>query len=545
MNAASEASREEISLRYIIANILGSVLILGLGVSGLLYFGAKPEVPQDEGRGDSGGPPLVETAEVVEWNAQFFLDVSGEATSHRVITVGAEVSGLILTKSESTRTGLFVRQGEVLYTIDPVNYQLEEEKLLARVHQAEEDLRAVDVDTENAAALLKLAEEDRELQRLHLQRVQNAYSRKAASETELDTALRAELTARNTIQSLSNQISALQQAKKLREAGLRLAASELERTRVDLLRCTVRSPITGSVVEDLREIGDYIRPGDTLLRINDTSRMEVRCSLRGSELSWIWQYAQSLQSSPVQTSQSLEMTRLSNAEAAKSNTQTSDSDPRATASAASPGTSPAALSIRTGDIEDASHIAAMTDAAPAQFQLPEIPCEVVFEFDGVQTVWAGRLSRFEGTGLDRATRMLPCRVIVDEPETSEIRSSRGVVAVSPPALINGMYVTVRIPVESPVPLIRVPVEAIRPGAQIWCVRNEKLYVIPVQIVRAEQQFVLVRQQSPSLLPGDQVIISPLASITEGMPVVTGSGRNRKPAEPDVPDNISDDAEQLR
>jgi len=457
---------------HVVANVVGAILILGLGVFGLLFFGRSPEVPTDTSRQDAASvAPLVETAEVKSWNQPFHLDIDGEASTYRILTVGAEVTGRVRKKSELSRSGTFIQKGDVLFEIDPVNYQLDEQRLMARVAQAEEELRAIEVDMENTAALLKLVQEDNELQKDHLARVQSLFTRKATSETEMDNAARAELTARNAVQMQQNQLNTLTQTKKTRQASLRLAQAELERTRVDLQRCTVVSPITGRVVDDMKEEGDYVKPGDELVHVSDSSRMEIKCSLKAQELAWIWQHGQKLDSQPIATS------------------------------------------------ESASAAAASDDSKTADpFKMPKVPCEIAFEFEGVETIWDGYLSRYEGTGMDRATRMFPSRVIVDEPEKTRVNSSNGQTGISPPTLLSGMYVTVRIPIDSPVPLLQVPAESIRPGGQLWIVRDDKLKVIAVTLVRVDGDSALVRQEGASLQAGDRVITSPLASISEGMAV---------------------------
>ena len=124
--------------------------------------------------------------------------------------------------------------------------------------------------------------------------------------------------------------------------------------------------------------------------------------------------------------------------------------------------------------------------------------------------------------MDRATRMFPCRVIVDAPEKTRVNSPDGLNQVSPPTLLSGMYVTVRIPIDSPVQLLQVPAESIRPGGQLWVVRDGKLKVVSVSLVRVDGDMALVRQEQPTLKAQDVVIISPLASVTDGMPVTVAS-----------------------
>ena len=475
---------------HILGNVVGSVFILGLGVFGLLFFGRSPEVPTDTSRLKSASEaPLVETAEVTPWDKPFHLDIDGEATSYRVLTVGAEVTGRILKKSDETRSGTFVNQGDVLFEVDPVNYQLDQQRLQARVDQATQELKAIEVDLQNGAALLKLAQEDNELQKEHLERVKTAAVRKAASEAELDNAARQELTSRNAVQMQQNQLNTLAQTKKTKEAALKLAEAELQRTRVDLERCRIVAPITGRVVDDMKEEGDYVKPGDTLVHISDSSRMEVKCSLKGQELAWIWQHGQQSDEPPIATSETSAKTEATPTESAASSV-------------------------------DATSAAAPRKADP--FQMPNVPCEIAFEFEGVETVWDGYLSRYEGTGMDRATRMFPCRVIVDAPEKTRVNSPDGMTPVSPPTLLSGMYVTVRIPIDSPVQLLQVPAESIRPGGQIWVVRDSKLKVVSISLVRVDGDLALVRQEEETLKAQDVVIVSPLASVTDGMPVTVAA-----------------------
>ncbi len=486
---------------HVLGNVVGSIFILGLGVFGLLFFGRSPEVPTDTSRLKSASEaPLVETAEVTPWDKPFHLDIDGEAISYRVLTVGAEVTGRILKKSEETRSGTFVNQGDVLFEVDSVNYQLDEQRLQARVEQASEELKAIEVDLQNGSALLKLAQEDNELQKEHLERVKSAAARKAASEAELDNAARQELTSRNAVQMQQNQLNTLAQTKKTKEAALKLAQAELQRTRVDLERCRVVSPITGRIVDDMKEEGDYVKPGDTLVHISDSSRMEVKCSLKGQELAWIWQHGQQSDELPIATSETSEKAEATPSENALPSA--------AAASAAEP---------RKAD----------------PFQMPNVPCEIAFEFEGVETVWDGYLSRYEGSGMDRATRMFPCRVIVEAPEKTRVKSPDGSPQVSPPTLLSGMYVTVRIPIDSPVPLLQVPAESIRPGGQLWVVREGKLKVISISLVRVDGDLALVRQDEQTLKAQDVVIVSPLASVTDGMPVSVAS---------DVPETASVSAE---
>jgi multidrug efflux pump subunit AcrA (membrane-fusion protein) len=81
-----------------------------------------------------------------------------------------------------------------------------------------------------------------------------------------------------------------------------------------------------------------------------------------------------------------------------------------------------------------------------------------------------------------------------------------------------MFVTVRIPIEAPVPLFRVPPEALRPGGTIWLVRGGRLLVVNVSLLQMLQNDAIVHQLDQPLVDGDRVIVSPLAAIQDGMAV---------------------------
>jgi len=55
---------------------------------------------------------------------------------------------------------------------------------------------------------------------------------------------------------------------------------------------------------------------------------------------------------------------------------------------------------------------------------------------------------------------------------------------------------------------------------LWIVRDGTLKVVTITLVQVDGDSALVRQEGSALTAGDHVIISPLASISDGMPVTT-------------------------
>ena len=187
----------------------------------------------------------VTTAEVRAYHQPFPIEIDGEAATYRVVTIGAEVEGRVVRKAAIARGGTYVRKGDELFEIDPTVYQLEVDRLQAQLRQAEEELAAVAVDMQNTAELIVLAEEDWQLQKKHLTRMKELLARKTANDTEVETAMKQELTARSALQTHRNQRNRLHQDQKTKQASKELVETQLKRARVDLERCLVKSPPGG------------------------------------------------------------------------------------------------------------------------------------------------------------------------------------------------------------------------------------------------------------------------------------------------------------
>ncbi len=441
-------------------HVLAPVAMVALGIGGFMVFGQRPETSPREIKHDTVA--AVETTQIQAADGRFNIEVDGVALPYRQVTHAAQVAGEVTEKIEDCRPGYYVSDGQYLLQIDPTNYQLEVERLQVQIEQAEANLSEVDVEMENTQSLIDLAKEDVTLQKDNLGRVERLMDRGASTDTQFDVARKQELTARNALRTMENQLTGLKQRKVTLQAARRLSETLLKRAEVDLARTKVTAPIAGTLVTVPVEVGDYVKAGDPLFRTNDSTTMEVSCQFRIEELYWIWLQAGS-------------------------------------------------MSLLQGGPKEADLIA-------SQMELPNVPVEIVFEFRGVEYLWEGMLSRYDGTGLDAATRTIPCRVQIDEPTNVRVGGDGVAGAVAPPSLISGMYVKVRIPIDSPLPLMKVPLPAIRPGGEVWVVRDSQLAILPAEVARMDRETALLRTKPDGPQIGERVITSPLAAVENGMAI---------------------------
>lgn len=455
------------------------VIILAAGGGSLVVLMAMKKEPEQNEKLLARSAPLVLTQPVTQTDSGFSVTVDGSVVPSREVKLAAEVAGRVILTRDGCKVGNLVRKAteqeraaegteNLLIQIDPENYELEVKRLIQEEAQAQDVIDELEVEIDNSKAMIDLAHEEVRLQQSHLNRVEKLRARNVVSDTELEEAKRSELAARNALQKLTNEADLLRSKRQRMMHARQLVGVQLSRARLDLSRTRIYSPINGVIVEDSVEQDGYVKVGDPLVTIEDTSAVEVSTDLRMEELSLLWQHAaRSAQGSLDKDSQS-----------------------------------------HRHDLG---------------YQLPQLPVKVSYEMGGRKFVWDGELSRFDGIGLAEKTRTVPCRIIVSDPRPSAIlvNGQPAQKIVGAPPLTRGMFVVVDIQLKGHVPLLEIPEMAIRPGNLVWVVRDGKLHSEKVRVVDMSGEQLLVEQGASGLKPGDRVVISPLSTADEGMVVSEG------------------------
>ncbi len=435
-----------------VALIAGSVLVFVKVGSGLVPPRAKQ---------DSGSTTAVEVLPIQEHTGGIDFDVDGVVIPFRQIEIPAEVGGRIAYKSDNCRIGHTVAKGEPLLRIDGEEYQLEVRQLEENVKQARANLGELDVEVAASKRQIELAEEDRSIKRREVDRYEKIDDPGVYSKSELDTARLKELQARDALQTEKDQLALLQARRSRLEAAADLGLAQLERAKLDLKRTEITSPINGVITREGPEQGGYIQKGGTITVVQDTSRMEIRCSIPMQQMNWLWQ-------SKTGTSQPVAQQNV--------------------------------------------------------YQLPETPATVEFDLGNGRCLWQGTVAYLDGAQVDQQTRMVPCRVVVEDPRQVKFDGEAAETIKSAPlTLMTGMFVNVQIHARPDVALLRLPEIAVQPGGRVWTVRQAsqsdaavwQLHEESINVAHASDETVLFYAYGSRLKPGDQVVTSPLAAPTEG------------------------------
>ena len=478
--------------------MVAPLVVLALGIGGYVLLASQRHVPV---RADDDTPlPLVETIVVEPHDASMDIEVDGVVVPYRDVTVASEVAGRIAKKTDAARAGRYVRRGTLLFEIDPRDYTLEVQRLAEQVKQAADQIEELDVETANAETLVALAEEDLALQQRDLERTEELASRDVLTDSNLDEAKRKELAARNTLQSLRNQLALLRARRARLEHAKALAHIQLEKAQLDLQRTRIVAPLDGIVVEDMAERDSFVQPGTPLVKIEDTSAVEVLCHLQMQQLYWLWYSDRALPD---------RATNPTPPAPHDGDHRTEDADQGA---------------ADTPHSNKPSHNAAGTDESPLHvslpntYRLPPTPATVFYRIGGQTFAWDGVLSRYEGKGINEKTRTVPCRILVENPQQARVLDRSLPEAVGPGALRRGMYVTVVVHARPATTILQLPEHAIRPGNVVWCVDNGCLCLRRVRLASIDDGKALIHAAASEVKAGDHIVVSPLAFAHEGMPV---------------------------
>ncbi len=153
--------------------------------------------------------------------------------------------------------------------------------------------------------------------------------------------------------------------------------------------------------------------------------------------------------------------------------------------------------------------------AKSSYEIPETDAIVSWTVEGRTWSWQGKLSRYDGHGINAATRTATVRIEISNPQS--VLDSGSEYEMRPPVLARGVYVTSSIHVDSGVSLWQIPTAAMRSGNKIYTVGGERLEIRDVQVVQRNKDFSIIRlpsdDDSPSLC-----VVSPLVHPQQGMAV---------------------------
>jgi len=393
-----------------------------VGSAGLAVFMVSQR-PEPERVAPPSQVPFATTAPAQAGEGAIPVFGAGTVRPRAEIDISAEVSGKVVWVEPAFQSGGRVRQGQVLFRIDDVDYRRQVEKARANVAlQRVEVLRA----KEEAQVARKQYEQFKERQA----------ERGAASE--------------------ASPLALWQPQLEAAEAALARDGATLAETALNLARTEVKAPFSGVVRTESVDVGQFVAAGRGVARLYASDAVEVVVPLSDREAALI----------------------------------------------------PGLWDLRAGDGNR------------------EVVAQVVADYGGRRYGWDGYVDRVEGA-LDEQTRTLDVIVRVPEPYGSDAPEAGGsedgdaAPGTGGPPLLVGKFVEVELEGIVPDAWFRIRRPALRPGNEVWVVRNDRLRIVPVEVLQRLDDNAYV---TGDLEAGDQVVVGGIQVGTDGMEVRTASAQ---------------------
>jgi multidrug efflux pump subunit AcrA (membrane-fusion protein) len=418
-------------MKRVMFGIVLPVVLLTTGVGAFIALGkAEPKKLPPPGTDVASRLALLPAAEAArvallsDHADTLDIRVSGTVVPFRQINIAAEVDGRVVYKAAEARAGNLVQKGQLLYRIDPRDYQLAADRLERMLEQEQVAIKELEQEVENTQRMVDITSQELALHDADMRRLQ-ALREGVASQAELDQLRRQRLVAVNQATNLQNQMHTLNTRRLRLELAERLARNQLEQARLNLERCEIVAPVDGMVAADMAEADSYMRKGETLATLEDLESVEVQCNLRVDQLMWVL------------------------------------------------------------DQQEARSAGELPPATPANaYALPRTPVTIEFKVSGREDLlyrWQGHLDRYDGSGLDPQSRTVPCRVVVDAPTSFTVNGQppNALRGSGLTALVRGMFVDVIIAAKPQSELLLVPRLAVKPGNIIWKFEPDPAALPPV------------------------------------------------------------------
>ncbi|MEZ6058205.1 MAG: HlyD family efflux transporter periplasmic adaptor subunit [Planctomycetaceae bacterium] len=217
-----------------------------------------------------------------------FLSAFGSAQAEQEVMISSEVSGRVVEvpnikvgsrvrgpATVESAAGTQIQPGDTLVRIDPETYNeriLQAESLIA---QAAVELERVELQERNNRRLLLQKQQSLDSVKTQLDTARKLFEQGAGRESDLRRAELEYQQVEAAVLQLTIDIGGADIARKTVIARRETQERELALVQLDMKRTLISAPFSGRVSELMVEQGQYVRPGESLVRLTNLKRVEV------------------------------------------------------------------------------------------------------------------------------------------------------------------------------------------------------------------------------------------------------------------------------
>ncbi|MEO1590878.1 MAG: HlyD family efflux transporter periplasmic adaptor subunit [Cyanobacteria bacterium J06632_22] len=268
------------------------LLLAGLGLAGLLTVAvptlSSPSSTAQEAQDNSTRVLPVETVAVSIVNSyEVSRTYTGEIAALQASELGFERSGKLVTVV--VEEGSTVQAGAPLARLDTRNLEVQRQQLVAERARANAQLQELQVgarseDVAAAAAAVKDAEQQLNLQVVQRTRRESLYAQGAISREELDEVSFTEGALQARLEQAQSRLAELQNGTRPEQIAAQIALvqqldARIAEVDINISKSTLRAPFAGVVASQQADDGMVVGAGQSVLRLLESATPEVRVGM--------------------------------------------------------------------------------------------------------------------------------------------------------------------------------------------------------------------------------------------------------------------------
>lgn len=297
------ATTRRLSRRLLSVVLVVAVLAVGVTIFGMLAALAPPPVVSP--------PPVrrynVEVFDIAPAKLQELIPSFGTARADREVVVSAQVAGTVTEMLEDLRVGRTVAppqpqaspatadkaDGDLLVEIDRQVFEQQLSQIEGRLREAQAEVSRLAQEQKNADRLLKVLQADANTAEEEYTRIKGLRERGVATPSDVTRALLDFRKYEDALVRQQNESSLAPLRVSSAKERLQTLQSDLAIAKKNLGDTRVYPPFAGTLAEVMIDEGQYVRVGDPLVRLTDTSMVEVPLPVKLSDFRKIQQLLES------------------------------------------------------------------------------------------------------------------------------------------------------------------------------------------------------------------------------------------------------------
>jgi RND family efflux transporter MFP subunit len=191
-----------------------------------------------------------------------------------------QVKGRVIATHPDLKPGQFIKKGQLLVHIDPVEYELAVARLEALIDQARASLSELDTEAGNLRQLIEIEQRSLALAEKMLARRQQAAASRAVSREDVDREEKNFLAGKKALQQLKNSLALIPSRRNALNAALNLHQADLAQAQIDLENTRIHAPFDCRLADVTIEPDQYVGRGQGLFKAHGIGTAQIHARLR-------------------------------------------------------------------------------------------------------------------------------------------------------------------------------------------------------------------------------------------------------------------------